>query len=138
VQLQRLFHIGHNVLNRFADGSAAQNIGTVGTIAGRRLADHDQITCHHSRPRFGLFFQACLLEDTLLGFLVEIGIHLAGNSYASTFYGMFVLAVATSGFDSVPAVGLDLLDDLSDFHLAIPCLTVHGGYGKGTGTFIDR
>jgi hypothetical protein len=33
---------------------------------------------------------------------------------------MLVLAVATPGFDAIPSVGFDKLDDCPDFHRSIP------------------
>src|SRR2546425_195813 len=86
----------------------------MGAVAGRCLADHDQIDFHGDLPRS--LFESSLSQDALLGFLVQLGVHLTRNRNASPLYKMLVLPVAALGFDSIPAIGFDELYDLSDFH----------------------
>jgi hypothetical protein len=80
---------------------------------------------------FALRFQSRLLQNALLGFRVQVCIPLAGNGNAAMLYGMLVLPVTTSGFDSIPSIGFDELDDFSDFYPSSLCVRAVPGQREG-------
>jgi hypothetical protein len=65
----------------------------VGTVTRLRFSDHNQVGFHQTLRPFLLLLQSSLLQDTLLGLWVELGVHLSVNGNSPGFCWMLVLSM---------------------------------------------